>query len=92
MRQKVRSKNLKYSFIRFDKEKNMEVFLEAGWHFNNIMEAQKISQKLKTYAHSEYSDEKFSSIEVSIFALFSMHVGKFSQRRFPPEPKYGMNP
>jgi len=64
MRQKVRSKNLKYSFIRFDKEKNMEVFLEAGWHFNNIMEAQKISQKLKTYAHSEYSDEKFSSIEV----------------------------
>ena len=64
MRQKVKSKNLKYSFIRFDKEKNLEVFFEAGWHFSNIMDAEKISLKLKTFAHSEYSGEKFSSPEV----------------------------
>jgi len=64
MRQKVKSKNLKYSFFRFDKEKNLEVFLDAGWHFNNIMDAEKISQKLKTYAHSEYSHGKFSSPQI----------------------------
>ena len=38
MRQKVRSKNLKYNFIRFDKEKSIEIFNNGGWHFNNIME------------------------------------------------------
>ena len=64
MRQKIKKKNLKYSFLRFDKEKNIEIFYDAGWHFNNIMSAAEISLKLKTFAHSEFSDEKFSSVEV----------------------------
>ena len=46
MRQKVKRKNLNYSFYRIDKEKNIEVFENAGWHFNNIMTAEKISKKL----------------------------------------------
>ena len=36
MRQKIKSKNLKYNFLRIDKEKSIELFDEAGWHFNNI--------------------------------------------------------
>ena len=64
MRQKVKSKNLKYSFFRFDKEKDIEIFYEAGWHFNNILSPKEISIKLKTFAHSEFSSEKYSSIEV----------------------------
>jgi len=64
MRQKVKSKNLNYKFFRIDKEKNIELFKKAGWHFNNIMTAEAISLKLKTFAHSEFSDEKYSSIEV----------------------------
>ena len=64
MREKVKTKNLKYSFLRFDKEKNLEFFLDAGWHFNNIMDPEKISVKLKTFAHAEYSGEEFSSAEV----------------------------
>ncbi len=64
MREKVKTKNLKYSFLRIDKEKNLEFFLEAGWHFNNIMDPEKISLKLKTFAHVEYSDQEFSSAEV----------------------------
>ena len=63
MRQKVRSKNLNYSFLRVDKEKNIEVFKDGGWHFNNIMSPREISLKLKTFAHSEFSSDKFSSIE-----------------------------
>ena len=62
MRQKVKSKNLKYNFLRFDKEKNIEIFNNAGWHFNNIFSAEEISLKLKTFAHSEFTGEKFSSI------------------------------
>jgi len=64
MREKVKTKNLKYSFLRFDKEKNLEFFLDAGWHFNNIMDAEKISLKLKTFAHTEYSKKEFSSVEI----------------------------
>jgi len=61
MRQKVLSKNLMYSFLRFDKEKNIELFNNAGWHFNNIMSPEQISLKLKTFAHTNYAREEFSS-------------------------------
>ena len=63
MRQKVKRKNLNYSFYRIDKEKNIEVFENAGWHFNNIMTPRQISLKLKTFAHTEYSDDEFSSTD-----------------------------
>ena len=63
MRQKVKSKNLNYNFWRFDKEKNIKIFDKAGWHFNNIMSHEQISLKLKTFAHTEFSDDKFSSVE-----------------------------
>ena len=64
MRQKVKSKNLKYSFLRIDKEKSIEIFKNAGWHFNNILSPEEISLKLKTFAHSEFADEKFSSVNI----------------------------
>ncbi len=64
MREKVRKKNLKYRFYRFDKEKNIQIFENAGWHFNNIMSPEMISKKLKTFAHNEYSLEEFSSVEI----------------------------
>ena len=64
MRQKTFSKNLKYKFFRIDKEKDIEIFLEGGWHFNNIMLPDEISKKLKSFAHSEYSGNEFSSPEI----------------------------
>ncbi len=64
MREKVRAKNLKYKFYRFDKEKSIEVFDKGGWHFNNLLPPEDISKKLKTFAHTEFSDEKFSSVAV----------------------------
>ncbi len=64
MRQKVKSKNLKYSFFRFDKEKDIQIYNEAGWHFNNIMEPELISLKLKTFAHSEFSEKRFSDVNI----------------------------
>ena len=64
MRQKIKSKNLNYSFLRFDKEKSVELFNEGGWHFNNVMNPKEISLKLKTFAHSEFSDPKFSDEQI----------------------------
>ena len=61
MRQKIKIKNLKYSFLRFDKEKNIELIPDGGWHFNNIMHPKDISIKLNTFAHSEFSSNKFSN-------------------------------
>jgi beta-1,4-mannosyl-glycoprotein beta-1,4-N-acetylglucosaminyltransferase len=63
MRQKILCKNLNYTFFRFDKEKSIEVFENGGWHFTNIMSPEKISLKLKTFAHTEFSKDKFSSVE-----------------------------
>jgi beta-1,4-mannosyl-glycoprotein beta-1,4-N-acetylglucosaminyltransferase len=64
MRQKVLKKNLKYNFLRIDKERNIEIFTNSGWHFSDVMPIDQISLKLKTFAHVEFSDEKFSSIEL----------------------------
>ena len=64
MRQKIKSKNLKYNFFRFDKEKSIQLYQNAGWHFNNIMEPEQISIKLKTFAHSEFSENKYSDVEI----------------------------
>ena len=61
LRQKIKLKNLKYKFYRIDKEKNIEIFNKGGWHFNNIMDPEEISLKLKTFAHSEFSSDKFSN-------------------------------
>ena len=63
LRQKIKSKNLKYNFFRFDKEKSIELFSKAGWHFTNIMSPKEISLKLKTFAHTEFSSEKFTNEE-----------------------------
>ena len=64
MRQKVKSKNLKYSFLRFDKEKNIELINNGGWHFNNLMDPNAISLKLQTFAHSEFSISKYSDVNI----------------------------
>tara|TARA_A100000164_G_scaffold296363_1_gene270431 strand:+ start:231 stop:572 length:342 start_codon:yes stop_codon:yes gene_type:complete len=64
LRQHVKKKNLKYNFLRIDKEKNIQVFENAGWHFNNLMSPEAISLKLKTFAHEEFSGKEFSSIEI----------------------------
>ena len=64
MRQKVRSKNLDYNFFRFDKEKSIEIIDKGGWHFNNILEPEEISLKLRTFAHSEFSEKKYSDVEI----------------------------
>jgi beta-1,4-mannosyl-glycoprotein beta-1,4-N-acetylglucosaminyltransferase len=63
LRQKIIIKNLKYSFLRFDKEKNIEIFKDGGWHFNYLLNPEAISIKLKTFAHTEFNNEKYTDIK-----------------------------
>ena len=63
LRQKILVKNLDYSFLRFDKEKNIQIFKDGGWHFNYLLKPEAISNKLKTFAHTEFNVEKYTNIE-----------------------------
>ena len=92
MRQKIKSKNLKYPFFRFDKEKNIQLFSNGGWHFNNVLTAEEISLKLKTFAHTEFSEEKFSDAKIirdkidkkiDLFDRGHKYVVKDLDRSFP---------
>ena len=64
MRQKIKSKNLSHNFLRVDKEKSIQIFNDSGWHFNNILTPKDISLKLRTFAHSEFANKKFSAVNV----------------------------
>ena len=64
LRKKIRSKNLKKSFLKFFIEKNIQLIDDGGWHFNNLYTPDIISKKLKTFQHTEFSDDKFSNIEI----------------------------
>ena len=62
MRQQIKHKNLDAPFWKFYKEKSIQVIDNGGWHFNSLLSPEEISKKLKTFAHSEFSDEKYSSV------------------------------
>ena len=63
MRQKVLKKNCS-KFWKINKETSIQIVKDGGWHFNNLLTAKQISLKLKTFAHKEYSSEKFSNPKI----------------------------
>jgi|TARA_X000001036_G_scaffold425102_1_gene450937 beta-1,4-mannosyl-glycoprotein beta-1,4-N-acetylglucosaminyltransferase len=63
MRQKVLKKNLKYGFWRIDKEKNIQIIKNGGWHFSYLLTPLEIQRKIKTFAHTEYNKKKFTSLK-----------------------------
>ncbi|MBD1156710.1 glycosyl transferase family 17 [Pelagibacterales bacterium SAG-MED20] len=64
MRQQIKLKNLSAPFWKFYKEKSIQIIENGGWHFNSLSSPEEISKKLKTFAHNEFSSEKFSSINI----------------------------
>ena len=63
MRQKVLIKNLK-KWWRPDKEKSIQIVRDGGWHFNNLFSPKEISIKLKTFAHQEFAEDKYSDVKI----------------------------
>ena len=41
-----------YPFWRIDK-KNMQIIDNGGWHFSYLLDLKKISEKIKSFSHSE---------------------------------------
>ena len=69
MRQKVVKKNLKYSFWRFDKEKNIQVIKNGGWHFSYLLTPKEIQKKIMTFAHTEFNKIQFTSLKNIKFCI-----------------------
>jgi beta-1,4-mannosyl-glycoprotein beta-1,4-N-acetylglucosaminyltransferase len=63
MREKILKKNIR-KWWRIDKEKNIQLIENGGWHFNNFLSPEELSIKLKTFAHSEFADKEFSDPEI----------------------------
>jgi beta-1,4-mannosyl-glycoprotein beta-1,4-N-acetylglucosaminyltransferase len=49
LRKKILLKNIKKSFWKFYKEKDITIFENGGWHFNNLYDIETLSNKLKTF-------------------------------------------
>jgi beta-1,4-mannosyl-glycoprotein beta-1,4-N-acetylglucosaminyltransferase len=63
LRHKVLSKNLKYGFWRFDKEKNIQIIKDGGWHFNYLLKPGEIAKKFKSLAETSWDKEEFFNEE-----------------------------
>ena len=63
LRKKILKKNLDKPFWRLRIEKDIQIINNGGWHFNNLYTVKKISKKLKTFQHTEFSSRSFSSIK-----------------------------
>ncbi len=59
LRHKVLHKNLKYGFWRIDKEKNIEIINDGGWHFNYLLKPKEISKKFRSLAETSWDQEKY---------------------------------
>ena len=62
LKHKILIKNLK-KWWRPDKEKSIELIYDGGWHLNNFFSAEEISIKLKTFAHTEFDNIKYTQVE-----------------------------
>ena len=63
LRNKTRLKNLRYRFWRIDKYKKIYKISNGGWHFSFLGDPEMISSKIKSYTHSEYDKNDFTSID-----------------------------
>jgi beta-1,4-mannosyl-glycoprotein beta-1,4-N-acetylglucosaminyltransferase len=58
----LKTKNLNYPFWRIDKEKNIQLIKNGGWHFSYLMTPKEISNKIKDMAHTEFNKNEFKDI------------------------------
>ena len=59
----LKKKNIKYPFWRIDKEKNIQLIENGGWHFTYLMTPEEISKKIENMAHTEFNNEKFKDVD-----------------------------
>ena len=64
LRKDIRAKNLQKPFWNLKYEKSIDLINNGGWHFNNLYDVEIIAKKLKTFQHTEFNHEFYSSTEV----------------------------
>ena len=47
----------KYSLLRLDKPRNIQIIEDGGWHFAYLQSPKNISNKIKSFAHGEFNKE-----------------------------------
>ena len=55
---------MKYPFWRFDKEKNIQIIEDGGWHFSYLLKPEEIAKKFKSLAEVSWDNEKYSNLDV----------------------------
>ena len=55
-------KNLKYGFWRIDKERNLQILKNGGWHFSYLLTPIEIKRKIQTFAHNELNKQKYTNL------------------------------
>lgn len=63
LRKKILKKNIDKPFWKINIEKNIELFEDGGWHFNNLYTLELIKKKLETFPHTEFNDKEYTKIE-----------------------------
>ena len=56
-------KTKKRSIWKFYKPKEPQLILDGGWHFSYLKSPESISKKIKSFAHQEFNQEKFTNIK-----------------------------
>jgi len=65
MPQKLRNlKFKKYPFWRIDKQRNIQIIANGGWHFAYLQTPDKISNKIKSFSHGEFNKANISDEEI----------------------------
>ena len=55
---------MKYPFWRIDKERNIQIIENGGWHFSYLLTPQEIEKKFKSLAETSWDNEKFSNLDI----------------------------
>ena len=58
----LKTKNINYPLWRIDKERNIEIIKNGGWHFTYLMTPKEISNKIKNMAHTEFKKSEFKNV------------------------------
>ena len=53
----------KYPFWRIDKQRNLQIIENGGWHFAYLQSPENISKKIKSFAHGEFNKPNFVNLE-----------------------------
>ena len=62
LRHKVVRKNLKYPFWRIDKEKNIQIIKNGGWHFSYLLTTREIAKKFRSLAEISWDKDEYLNL------------------------------